>query len=573
MSMRTILIAIAAITAVSLIGAASGLGLFTPGDPDAGPSEGQVETIDPSGSPVRGTPGLTTESGTPAADETPQSINSNDIVRDRQAFILLNPATVRPGSSVGVTGSGFDPGAQIDLTIKKTKDDRGTSLGFVQADKGGSFGGFSFTLPESFNSGNYILVARQKDGSHETSAIGNLSANSPVVTFGTQVGKPGDTISFSMKGFTPREEVKVYWNSLGAAPVATLQMDEAGGLLSGSIAVPFGAVGNNSFVFVGDKSQSPVTVNFLMLNLYPVANVSSYAAKADTTMTFSGTGFGPSERVRLYLNSVQSPPVGIIEADEQGAFTAAGGFIIPFDLKAKNTFILIGEESQAPTTVSFDVLPYTPYAEASTYGGRPGTTITFYGQGFAREEVVHIFIGRGQGAVGTEVTCALTDHMGSLVAGGSYTIPADARAGKLTFSLVGNKSKAETAATMEVMDAGGAVPSNAPSAQAPADFQCPFPDSDTLTGAMPPPNPSPGAQPEGPSSALTPGAQPLPGSQLPQTPAATVGTPAAPTASGTQTPASAATPSAGTPGAARTPTAAASPRPTSPPVPSPTPAR
>src|SRR5690606_41992297 len=69
-------------------------------------------------------------------------------VRDRQAFILLNPATVRPGSSVGVTGSGFDPGAQIDLTIKKTKDDRGTSLGFVQADKGGSFGGFSFRSEE-----------------------------------------------------------------------------------------------------------------------------------------------------------------------------------------------------------------------------------------------------------------------------------------------------------------------------------------------------------------------------------------------------------------------------------------
>lgn len=560
MSMRTILIAIAVITAVSLIGAAAGLGTFTPTDQGTAPQSGQLETPRSARTPRSGTP---VAAGTPAANETPQSINSNDIVRDRQAFILLNPATVRPGSSVGVTGSGFDPGSQIDLTLKKRQDDRGTSIGFVQADKGGSFGGFSFTLPESFNSGSFILVARQKDGSHETSAIGNLSANSPVVTFGTQVGKPGDTIAFSMKGFAPREEVKVYWNSLGAAPVATLQMDEGGGLLSGSIPVPFGAVGNNSFVFVGDKSQSPVTVQFLMLNLYPVASVSSYAAKADTTMTFSGTGFGPKERVRVYLNSVQSSPVDIIEADDQGAFTASGGFIIPFDLKAKNTFILIGEESQAPTTVSFDVLPYTPYAEASTYGGRPGTTIAFYGQGFAREEVVHVYVGRGEGSAGQEVTCALTDTMGSLIAGGSYTIPADARAGKLTFSLVGSKSKAETAATMEVMDAGGAVPANAPSAQAQAPFQCPYPDNDTLSGQMPAPNPTPGAgQP-----VLTPRAQPPAAGQTPtaQTPVAS-GTPAAtvsPSAAGTTTPGQA-TPT-GRPQPTNTPpAAAATARPTSP---------
>lgn len=534
MSMRTILIALAAITTISLIGAAAGFGNVLPTQQEANPSVAQVETIGtpaPSGtrtgsqtpSDPRVTPG-------PGSAQTPAdaatTLNSSDIVTDRQAFILLNPATVRPGSSVGVTGSGFDPGSQIDFTLKRKADEKGQGIGFVQADKGGSFGGFSFTLPDTFSSGNFILVAKQHDGKHETSAIGRLTANSPVVTFGTQVGKPGDDIAFSLKGFSPREEVKVYWNSLGAQPVATLQMDEGGGLLSGSIPVPFGAVGNNSFIFVGEKSQSPVTVPFLMLNLYPVASISAYAAKADTTLTFDGSGFGPKERVRVYLNSVQSVPVGIIEADDTGSFEGAGAFLIPFDLKGKNSFILLGEQSQAPATVSFDVLPYTPYAEASTYGGRPGTTITFYGQGFARNEVVHIFVGRGQGSPGEEVTCAKTDRLGSLVAGGSYTIPHNAEPGKLSFSLVGSKSRAEATAVMEVMDPGGTVP---PPAASPQPFKCPFNDTGSDGADSAPAAEAPAAAPataptqqtpaQQASPARTPAAQQTATPQRTQTPA------------------------------------------------------
>ncbi len=316
-------------------------------------------------------------------------------------------------------------------------------------------------------------MARQRDGKHEASAVGHLTANSPGVKLGTQVGKPGDSVKLSLSGFAPNELVKVYWNSLGSRPLETLQMDAGGGLLSGSLTVPFGAVGNNEFVFVGDKSDSPVTVPFLMLNLYPTVSVSSYAAKADTTLTFSGSGFGPGERVRVYLNSVQSVPVGIVQADSSGAFKNAVGFVIPFTLKGQNSFIFLGEQSLAPATVSFSVLPYTPYAEASTYGARPGTTVTFYGQGFARQEVVHVYVGRGQGNSGQEVTCALTDSNGSLLSGGSYTIPFDAQPGKLGFQLVGSKSEAEATATLQVMPPGGPAPAGAPE-QSHQPFHCPY---------------------------------------------------------------------------------------------------
>ena len=535
MSIRTIVIVLAAITAISLVGAVAGIGNVLPSNQGSSPASTETEGM---GTPAPKTTGTAGAGGAVSPDtqaEEAQLQTSGGIVTDRQAFILLNPATVRPGSSVGVTGSGFDAGAQIDFTLKRKKDDKGQEIGFVQTDKGGNFGGFSFTVPDTFTSGNFILAARQHDGKHETWAIGHLTANSPVVTFGTQVGKPGDTIAFSMKGFAPREEVKVYWNSLGSRPVATLQMDEGGGLLSGSIPVPFGAVGNNSFIFMGDKSQSPVTMPFLMLNLYPVVSVSSYAAKADTVLTFSGNGFGPDERIRVYLNSIQSSPIGIIEADDTGTFANAGSFLIPFELKGKNSFVLIGEQSQAPATVSFDVLPYTPYAEASTYGGRPGTTITFYGQGFARQEVVHVFVGRGQGSAGEEVTCAKTDSFGSLVSGGSYTIPHDARPGKLSFVLVGSKSKAEAVATMEVMDAGGPVP--APQDGQPQQpFQCPYTDTESSLENAPPAEPAPATTPSAPRQGAT----------LPEQLPTTRQTPPAPQLPVQRTPAPAQTPTPAT---------------------------
>jgi hypothetical protein len=386
-------------------------------------------------------------------------------------LLLLNPAVGAPGSAVGVAGSGFDPGATVNVTVKRGENDRGQDVGFAQADQGGSFGGISFNIPEGIGGGTFVVLAQQENSDKVARATGQVQSASPTVKFGTQVGKPGDRITISAKGFVPNETVNVYFNSIGSDPVAQLQADQGGGLGRASVTVPYGAAGSNSFILMGEKSQSPVTVQFLMLNFYPAAGVSVYAAKADTALTFSGTDFGPSERVNIYLNSLQSPPVASVETDAEGAFTNAGEFVIPFSLSGKNTFIFVGDQSQAAVTAGFDVLPYTPYAEASTYGARPGTTITFYGRDFARDEVVRVYVGRGQGSAGSEVSCFKTDSRGAISGVGGYTIPHDAEPGKTTFVLVGDKSKAEAPVAFQVMDPGGPV---APTAEEAKEFHCPY---------------------------------------------------------------------------------------------------
>jgi len=84
------------------------------------------------------------------------------MVTKRGALVLLNPSFGAPGSSVSITGSGFDPGSTVNLTLKRDETDKGgEDLGFAQADEGGSFGGVTFSVPGNLGSGTFIVFAKQ----------------------------------------------------------------------------------------------------------------------------------------------------------------------------------------------------------------------------------------------------------------------------------------------------------------------------------------------------------------------------------------------------------------------------
>lgn len=471
MKLNRMLLILGAFAAIAVIGVVAGGGSTFLGNSD---EVAVVQTTPDAGS----SPAASTAKAVQAAQSTPAPDKplvaaASVPVSKPGPLLLLNPAVGAPGSAVSVAGSGFDAGATVDVSVKRSESDKGQDIGFAQVDQGGSFGGLNFNIPDGIGGGTFIVIAQQEKSDKRARATGQVQGASPTAKFGTQVGKPGDRLTVSAKGFAPGETVNVYFNTIGSQPVAALQADQGGALGRASLTVPYGPAGNNSFILMGDRSQSPVTVQFLMLNFYPAAGLSSYAAKADTALSFSATGFGPSESVSIYLNSLQSPPVAAVESNGEGAFANAGEYVIPFSLNGKNTFVFVGEKSQAAVTAGFDVLPYTPYAEASTYGARPGTTITFYGRDFARNEVVHVFVGRGQQSAGKEVSCFKTDDRGGISGGGGYTIPHDAQAGKTTFSLVGSKSKAEAPVAFQLMDPGGAVP---PSPDEAKEFRCPFED-------------------------------------------------------------------------------------------------
>lgn len=416
---------------------------------------------------------------TPTPTETPPppaiiDVGGSQVDVSRGPIILLNPSTARQGSTLGVTGSGFDPGSTIDLVLKRQQTDGGEPVTFVQVDKSGTFGGINFTVPDTLPSGPFIMEARERkaDGPGYTktaSVSGTIAGGNAEVKLGSQVGQAGQTVELSGKGFAPDEKVTVYFNALGSLPIDSFQTDGRGSVDRASVKVPFGAVGNNTLIFVGEKSQTPVTANFLLLSIFPSVELSNYAIKADNVLNFTGKDFGPGERVLVYLNNPNSQPIVTIQTEKDGSFPPGGGFVVPFSLRGQQTLIFIGEQSKAPSTASFDILPYTPNVQPSTYGGRPGTTVAFYGYGFARNEIVYVYIDRNQQSQGKMVACFGTDNQGNAGAGGQYTIPGNAQPGQLQFTFLGNKSSATTTTALEVMASD--VPVQVPPQQ---EFTCPL---------------------------------------------------------------------------------------------------
>jgi hypothetical protein len=211
-----------------------------------------------------------------------------------------------------------------------------------------------------------------------------------------------------------------------------------------------------------------VAATFDLLSLYPTVKLSNYAIKAGNQLNFSGAGFGPGERVLVYLNTANGQPISVIQTTQKGSFANAGSLPVPFSLKGKQSLIFLGEESRASVAVAWSVQPYMPTAQASTYGGLPGTAVSFYASGFANQEVVHVYIGQAQTNGSNMVSCFRTDSKGNVVNAGSYVVPGNAQ-GRLTFTLVGGESGGVATATMSIMAAPAPV-------QVPArpPFTCPL---------------------------------------------------------------------------------------------------
>lgn len=151
----------------------------------------------------------------------------------------------------------------------------------------------------------------------------------------------------------------------------------------------------------------------------------------------------------MYLNSRAAPPVARLRADEEGAFAGAGALTLPLRLEGTHTFILVGQESLASTTVDVQVQPFTPQVEPSAYSGLPGTTVTFYGTGFARGEVVRVYAG-GEGTGPRLVACGRADGEGRLRGDAPYTLEPALGEGRVTFLLEGASSGGVATTSMEV---------------------------------------------------------------------------------------------------------------------------
>lgn len=393
-------------------------------------------------------------SGDAGPEQKPQTItlNGKKMTVGGRPVIVLNPGLARPGQKVSVYGSGFEPGGgEVDILIADKPGAKGKSVGTGKVGKDGSLKA-SFTTPQSGGtSKKQVVRAEQRNSKRVAEADAMVPQGMGMLDLYPEAGKPGDYVKISAQGFQPREKIKVYWGRMTGAPAMALQADEHGSVGAQKIRVGVGATGKNVMILVGEKSTTVATAPFLMLGLYPSVSTKPYGAKALQKIHFAGAGFAPGERVLAYVQG-SGTPVMALKTDNGGKFGNAA-VELPFGWEGKHAMVFMGEQSRASVASGFTVLPYSPTGRPSTYAGMPGTSLRFNGAGFAPKEAVHVYTKRSHDSPRELVSAFRVSEKGAAVAAGEYMIPSDAK-GKVTFQLVGAKSKGTATVAVNVENDG-----------------------------------------------------------------------------------------------------------------------
>jgi hypothetical protein len=399
---------------------------------------------------------------TPAPEVT---IGGHPVAAGGGPMILANPGMVSPGGYVTIDGSGFTPGSTVAVFLKTTPQSGGTMMGSAKATKWGT-STVVFKMPSTATGESATVVAQQQNG-NATGKTATAQIMTPlgigqVTIDGKSAGKPGQAATISASGFGHGEKVNVYWGRVAGTPVTTLTASPAGTIGEAVVPVGIAPVGPTTLVLVGQTTHTTATAPYQMLGLYPSVVPHPYAVKAGHSVTVTGTGFAPNEQVLFYLNAASGQPALAATASAGGAMSLS--FMVPFGLKGQQTLTAVGDESRASVDSGFTVLPYSPSAQASTYGAMPGTNISFYATGFAANEVVEVYTGRGKGANGTLVTAFRVSAKGTAADAGNYILPN--MGGAEVFTLVGQESGGVTTAkvTVTAPPGGGqvSVPAQAP---------------------------------------------------------------------------------------------------------------
>src|SRR5262249_19769787 len=146
-------------------------------------------------------------------------------------LITLNPGLVRPDTPVTVSGSGFDAGSRVDVLLGSGGGGGGggkssgktTTVATATAGKDGSItASFAFPAQASATGTTQEITAQQRGGNKVAKAEAAMAGGAAgEAKLSANTGKPGDTVSLSVQGFAPGEDLNVYWGRISGPPSAT----------------------------------------------------------------------------------------------------------------------------------------------------------------------------------------------------------------------------------------------------------------------------------------------------------------------------------------------------------------
>jgi len=313
--------------------------------------------------------------------------------------ISLDAASVRPGSSITVLGSGFVPGAsiQLSITIPRSNSSSVTLTKTATADGSGNFS-TPLTLPASTTPGVYALTATGGiSGAHASTQL-KVSVQATIALNPDRV-YPGGTVLVSGGGFSSNVPITItvvlsVFGGGNRTVTVTTQTGAKGNFAKHLVIPANTAAGSSTVRASGPHAQAGAQLQ--VRHLASGVTVSPTSVIPGSTVTVHGTGYLAGAKVDIALrvtltNGSASTLTTSATADARGRLTAT--LHIPAGVRAGSYSLTARNAASGRTrSTSLSIVRASSHLAVNPGVVSPGQAISVQGNGYSAGVTVNVSV-------------------------------------------------------------------------------------------------------------------------------------------------------------------------------------
>jgi hypothetical protein len=292
------------------------------------------------------------------------------------ASLVLSQNSVGSGSTITVSGSGFQPHSQISFFL-----DNAAISNPSAADASGNFAGVSITLPNTAP-GTHVLKAADSAGNTMTAEISVASS----LNLNPDNGPSGTAVAVTGKGFAAGRPVTLTFNNSPVTTSPASIVTDATGSFSANFNVP--ASGGGLLIVSASDGTNSGSANF---KVAATGSLSPVSGPTGTAVIVAGSGMAPGARITVsYFNiTVASSPT-----DSRGNYSTT--FTVPPSGAGPHPIVV--SDGNSSLSLNFTIVPTSQISAAS---GFVGMDISLTGNGFAPSKSITVSYDGSQIATST----------------------------------------------------------------------------------------------------------------------------------------------------------------------------
>jgi len=340
------------------------------------------------------------------------------------ASITLSPTSATPGTSISVSGVGFQTSSGLTVYFNGAPVSSTTTTG------SGTFS-TSFKVPAGTAAGTYTVMAESCCTGGTVTASSSLTVtagktNTPKIVLRPFTVVAGKSVKVTGTHFTDSAPVTVKFNG---ATVSTTTVNSTGGFVTNFVVSTSTAAG--SYTVTATDSSSLTASNTLTVTSASTRlalKITASAHRDGATATASGNNFLPSHLITVTFNG---KVVGTATSNSSGGFSII--FVIA-DTPAGAASV-VATDGTNTVTRSFTVNAYIVVSPTTV---APGAMLTVNGTGYAANSAITLTLG------GTPISVTpTTNSNGSFQV--SFTVPSTMASGAATMTAVDSAAHSASA--------------------------------------------------------------------------------------------------------------------------------